>query len=178
MWKVTEPEAKRGLYKIRDPFFSFWFGFIRPNKRQLELGLEKNVWEGVRESLMGIKGGYLKKFLEVLVKMAKRNLLPIQVEKIGKWWRKEIEIDLVGLKRKERRALAVEAKWTELDYQEAKRLLSKLTAKAQQIRDVKETIVRIIAKKIVNKEKTRNEGFIALDLQDIGDLSRCQLLHD
>ncbi|MBS7643971.1 hypothetical protein KEJ26_05300 [Candidatus Bathyarchaeota archaeon] len=110
--------------------------------------------------------------------MAKRNLLPIQVEKIGKWWRKEIEIDLVGLKRKERRALAVEAKWTELDYQEAKRLLSKLTAKAQQIRDVKETIVRIIAKKIVNKEKTRNESFIALDLQDIGDLSRCQLLHD
>ncbi|MBS7643970.1 hypothetical protein KEJ26_05295, partial [Candidatus Bathyarchaeota archaeon] len=33
-----------------------WFGFIRPNKRQLELGLEKNVWEGVREEFNGHLG--------------------------------------------------------------------------------------------------------------------------
>lgn len=169
---VTEPEAKRGLYKIRDPFFSFWFGFVRPNKRQLELGLEKNVWEGVRGEFNGHLGRVFEDVCcEILVNMAKRNLLPIDVEKIGKWWRKDTEIDLLSLERKGKRALAVEAKWTELGYQEAKRLLSELAAKAQQIHDVKECIVGIIAKKIQNKEKIRNEGFIAIDIQDISDLS-------
>lgn len=169
---VTKPQAKRGLYKMRDPFFSFWFGFVRPNKRQLELGLENNVWQGVRRDFNAHLGWVFEEICcEVLVEMTKRNLLPIKVEKIGKWWRKETEIDLLGLERKKNKALAVEAKWTKLDYREAKRLLSKLTIKAQQIHDTKECVAGIIAKKIGNKEKIQNEGFIALDLQDIEDLS-------
>ncbi|MGQ9719429.1 MAG: ATP-binding protein [Nitrososphaerales archaeon] len=167
---VTEPEAKRGLYKIRDPFFSFWFRFVRPNKRQIEMELERNVWEGVREEFNVYLGQAFERICcEVLVEMAKRNLLPIQVGKIGKWWWKETEIDLLGLEKKATRALAVEVKWTDLDYHEAKRLLLELTAKAQQIHDVKESILGIMAKKIENKEKIRSEGFIAIDLQDIGE---------
>ncbi len=170
---VTEPEAKRGLYKIRDPFFSFWFRFVRPNKRQIELELERNVWEGVREEFNGYLGQVFERICcEVLVEMAKRNLLPIQVEKIGKWWWKETEIDLLGLEKKENRALAVEVKWTDLDYHEAKRLLLELTEKAQKIHDAKESILGIIAKKIENKEKIRSEGFIAIDLQDIRERLR------
>jgi len=102
---------------------------------------------------------------EVLVKMAKRNLFSVQVEKIGKWWWKETEIDLLGLEKKENRALAVEVRWTNLDHHESKRLLSELTAKAQQIHNVKESILGIMAKKIENKDKIRSEGFIAIDLK-------------
>lgn len=169
---VTEPEAKRGLYKIRDAFFSFWFEFVRPNKRQLELGLENNVWIGVREEFNGYLGRVFEEVCcQVLVEMAKRNLLPIRVEKIGKWWRKETEIDLLGLEKKSKRALAVEAKWTELDYNEANRLLSELAIKTQQIHDVKECVLGIMAKKIGNKEDIRSRGFTAIDLQDMKDLS-------
>lgn len=46
---ITEPEAKRGLYRVKDPFFIFWFRFVRPNKRQLELGLERNLWRNIKE---------------------------------------------------------------------------------------------------------------------------------
>jgi len=163
---VTEPEAKKGLYKIRDPFFSFWFRFVRPNKRQIELELERNVWEGVREEFNMYLGQVFERICcEVLVKMAKKNLFPIRVGKIGKWWWKETEIDLLGLEKKENRALAVEVKWTDLDYHESKRLLSELTAKAQQIHNVKESILGIMAKKIENKDKIRSEGFIAIDLK-------------
>jgi len=168
---VTEPEAKRGLYKIRDPFFSFWFRFVRPNKRQIELELERNVWEGAREEFNGYLGHVFEDVCrEVLVEMTKRNLLPIRVEKIGKWWWKEAEIDLLGLEKKANKALAVEAKWTDLDYHEAKRLLLELAAKAQQVHDVKEPILGIMAKKIEDKERIRSEGFIVLDLQDIGEI--------
>jgi len=170
---VTEPEAKRGLYRIRDSFFRFWFGFVRSNKRQLELGLEKNVWNGIKDEFNGYLGRVFEEICsEFLVEMAKRNLLPIRVERIGRWWRKETEIDLLGLEKRGKRALAVEAKWTDLDYQEAKRLLSELTIKAQQIHDVKECIVGVVAKKVENKEKIRDEGFIAIDLQDMEDQSR------
>lgn len=74
------------------------------------------------------------------------------------------------MERKGKRALAVEVKWKELDYNEAKRLLSELAIKAQQIHDVKECIVGIIAKKIGNKEEIRNEGYTAINLQDMEDL--------
>ena len=170
---VTEPEAKRGLYRMRDPFFSFWFGFVRPNKRQLELGLEKNVWHNIREEFKAHLGRIFEDVCaEVLVEMTKQNLLPVQVEKIGKWWWKETEIDIVGLESKGKKALAIEAKLTELNYQEAKRLLSELTVKAKQIHNVKECILGVIAKKIEGKEKIRNEGFIAFDVEDMANLRK------
>jgi len=168
---ITEPEAKRGLYRIRDPFFIFWFGFVRPNKRQLELGLEKNVWHNIKEEFKTHLGRIFEDICaEVLVEMAKKNMLPVHMEKIGKWWWKETEIDLVGLERKGKRALAIEAKFTELNHQEAKKLLTELTTKTKQIHNAKECILGVIAKKIGNKEKIRNEGFIALDLQDMANL--------
>jgi hypothetical protein len=170
---VTQPEAKRGLYRIRDPFFVFWFGFVRPNKRQLELGLEKNVWHGIREEFNTHLGRIFEDICaEVLIEMSKKNLLPIRMEKIGKWWWKETEIDIVGLESKNKRALAIEAKFTELDYQETRKLLSELTIKAQQIHDVKECIPGVMAKKIENKEKLRNEGFAAFDLQDMANVCK------
>ena len=170
---VTEPEAKRGLYRIRDPFFNFWFGFVRPNKRQLELGLEKNVWRNIREEFKAHLGRIFEDVCaEVLVEMTKQNLLPVQVEKIGKWWWKETEIDLVGLESKGKKALTIEAKLTELNYQEAKRLLSELTVKAKQIHNVKECILGVIAKKIEDKEKIRKEGFIAFDVEDMANLRK------
>ncbi|MBS7654603.1 ATP-binding protein [Candidatus Bathyarchaeota archaeon] len=166
---VTEREAKRGIYRIRDPFFSFWFGFVRPNRRQLELGLEKNVWQSIKEEFNAHLGLVFEDICaEILTEMAKRNLLPLQVSKIGKWWWKETEIDIVGLRGG--KALAVEAKWTELNYQEAKKLISQLNIKAKQIQNVEESILGIIAKKIEDKEKIRNGGFIALDLQDMAKI--------
>lgn len=165
---VTEPEAKRGLYEIRDPLFSFWFRFVRLNKRQLELGLERNVWEGIKEEFNQYMGQIFENICrEVLVDMAGRNLLPLRAEKIGKWWWKDVEIDAVGLEKKEGKALAVEAKWGQLDYRDSKRLLADLSRKAMRIPGAGEQVLGIMAKKIEDKEKMRGEGFLALDLRDL-----------
>lgn len=165
---VTEPDAKRGLYRLRDQFFGFWFRFVRPNMRQLELELEGSVWEGARDEFNRYLGFVFEEVCcQVLVEMAKKALLPLRVEKIGKWWWKDEEIDILGLDKGKSKALAVEAKWTDLDYREAKRLLSELAVKAHQVKDVRECVVGVMAKKIANKEKIRNEGFIAFDLKDV-----------
>lgn len=165
---VAEPEAKRGVYRIKDPFFVFWFRFVRPNKRQLELGLEKNVWRNTKEEFKTYLGRVFEDIcIEVLVEMTKQKLLPIQIENIGKWWWKETEIDIVGIETKSKKALALEAKMAELNYQEAEKLLSELSIKAKQIRNVKDCILGVMAKKIVDKEKIREEGFLAFDLEDM-----------
>lgn len=168
---VTEPMARRGQYSIRDPFFKFWFGFVRPYKRPLELGLEENIWKSIREPFRAHLGLIFEEICaEILVEMGKRNMLPIRIERIGKWWHKETEIDIVGLEGK--KVLALEAKFTDLNYDEAKKLLYKLNIKSNQIYDVEECILGVAAKKIENKEKIKEEGFIALDLQDITNLTK------
>lgn len=172
---VTEHDAKRGLYKIRDHFFSFWFRFIRPNKRQIELELEKNIWQAIKEDFNRYLGHVFEDICnEILADMAKKENTPIHPDKIGRWWQKETEIDLLGLERKSGKALAIETKWSNLNYHETKQLLSKLETKTQQIKEAKQITLGLIAKKIDEKERLRNEGFFILDLQDIKETQNTQ----
>jgi hypothetical protein len=165
---VTENNAKRGLYHIKDKFFSFWFRFIRPNKRQIELEIERNVWQGIREDFNRYLGHVFEDICsEVLIEMIRKESLPIRIDKIGRWWWKETEIDLLGLERKSGKALAVEVKWSDTNYCEAKKLLLELETKTQQVRDAKQATLGLMAKKIKEKERLRKEGFLALDLNDI-----------
>ncbi|MBC7131203.1 ATP-binding protein, partial [Candidatus Bathyarchaeota archaeon] len=168
---ITDPEAKKGIYRIKDPFFAFWFGFVRPNKRQLELGLERNVWESIKEEFKTHLGRVFEDICaEAVAEMAKKGYLPMKVSKVGKWWWKDYEIDIVGLMG--RKALAIEAKWKELNLQEARRLLYQLSHKAQHIHGVDEHVLGVMAKKIEDKQRIIDEGFIALDLQDIAHFAK------
>jgi AAA+ ATPase superfamily predicted ATPase len=101
--------------------------------------------------------------------MAKKNCLPIRVNKIGRWWWKETEIDILGLDTRNGKALALEVKWSNIDYREAQRLISELTTKTRQVKDANEITLGLMAKRIEEKEKIRREGFLALDLQDISE---------
>lgn len=68
-----------------------------------------------------------------------------------RWWWKETEIDMVGLKGG--KALAIEAKWTGLNYQDAKKPLFQLNIKANKIPKAKECILGVMPEKIGDKEK-------------------------
>ncbi len=162
---VTEPEAKRGLYRIMDPFFRFWFAFVRPNKRRLELGLERAVWEDIRDEFNTYLGSVFEDVCrEALLEMAKRDVLPVRVSGMGRWWSKDAEIDVLAVGNGGRRALAVEVKWAELSYAEARRLLLGLEAKTQKVRGPEEFVLGVAAKRLEGKEKLKGEGFLALDL--------------
>jgi len=166
---VTAPRAKKGLYAIRDPFFRFWFRFVRPNKRQLELGLENNVWESAKEEFNQHLGYIFEDIcVAVITAMGKKGMLPLRIDRIGRWWMKDAEIDILVLE-KRGGALAVEAKWSEVSYREGKRLLSALSKKATQVPDIEEPTLGVIAKKLEEKEKLREEGFWVLDLDDFKD---------
>lgn len=121
---ITEPKAKKGIYKIKDPFFQFWFRFIRPNKRQLELGLENNVWMSIKTDFNQHLGYVFEEICrEIIAEYGKNNQLPIRLDGVGNWWKKDIEIDILAYERRGKTML-IEVKWSTLSYLDCRRALT------------------------------------------------------
>ena len=160
-------EKKRSRYLITDPFFEFWFRFVKPNKAILELGLEEKLWINVREDFNAYTGKVFERIAkEYVVSKIKSGEIRIDAETIGKWQYGEEEIDLVVYSSRERMGIFFEVKWRELSYNDARNILSRLIGKSHLARAEKKKY-GVIAKKLSGKEKLRKEGFIAVDLDDI-----------
>ncbi|MDI3518520.1 MAG: uncharacterized protein PWQ34_667 [Caldanaerobacter sp.] len=99
---VTEeyPEkSKKGLYFINDNFLNFWFKFVYPFKEQLELDNVEFVLENIKERIITEHISYVYKDIcrEYVWELSQKGKLPLKISKIGKWWDKNNEIDIVGI---------------------------------------------------------------------------------
>ncbi|RLF89213.1 ATP-binding protein, partial [Thermococci archaeon] len=91
--------------------------------------------------------------------------LPFKFSKIGRWWHKGEEIDIVALG--DDKALFVEVKWREINKKEARRVVRELERKATLLDlNVKE-YYGIFAKRIKEKDELREQGLLAWDLDDL-----------
>lgn len=113
---VTErrPEkSRRGLYRVADPFVSFWYRFVFPNRDRLELGESDRV---LREEVEPALDAYVSRTVEphlgALFRTRWRHLVPFEPAAAGRYWDREREIDWLILDRERRRAVAVEIKWS------------------------------------------------------------------
>ncbi|NPA96403.1 MAG: ATP-binding protein [Crenarchaeota archaeon] len=114
--------------EIIDPYFRFWFTFVKPHLSHLEAGLVEDVASIVSESL----DEYTARVFETVVR---RELAPyiarelgIELGEVGKWWHKGEEIDVVI--RGRRQAAFIEVKWSDLDRVELARIARDLEGKA------------------------------------------------
>ncbi len=159
-------ESKRSRYYIVDPFFEFWFKFVRPNKAALELGLEENVWKNISEEFNSHVGKIFEKISkEYIVSRIKSGSFDIDADTIGRWQYGGEEIDLIAYSSKEDKGIVFEVKWKELSYDEAKTVITRLIEKSYSVRMGKK-YYGLIAKKIFGKEKLCQDGFLAFDLDD------------
>jgi AAA+ ATPase superfamily predicted ATPase len=108
---VTEKEkTKKTIYRIRDNFFNFWFKFVFPHKSDIEMGNSQKVMDIIKQDFSSYMGHIFEDIVkEFMIELNTKNLLPLNFMKIGTWWSKEKEIDLVALSKNE--ALFVECKW-------------------------------------------------------------------
>ena len=84
-------------YRLSDNYFAFWFGFVHPNRNQLELGHVDNVWKSEKERFNIYVG---QVFEDVVRDLFSRNFSGYNV---GKWWnRMGDEIDLVAFNKSEK----------------------------------------------------------------------------
>lgn len=157
----------RAVYRISDALFNFWFRFVFPRRDEIEMGFD--VVEDIREEFTEYLGlafeGIAKQFL---VRLNMNGKLPFRFTRIGRWWRKGEEIDLVALNEREKKALFVEVKWKELKEREARGILKDLERKAELVGlDGWEKRYGLVAKGIKGKEELKEKGWLAWDLEDI-----------
>jgi len=105
---VTDPDG-RGVYRIADDFLRFWFRFVAPNRGTLEQGRTTPVRESIEKSLATHTSQTFEGVCQQAVQTAS---FPVDCSRVGRWWYKQAEIDVVGLDEQTNTLLLGECKWT------------------------------------------------------------------
>jgi AAA+ ATPase superfamily predicted ATPase len=112
---VTEDawRSKKSRYRIRDPFISFWMCFVYRQLSIYEVGNYRYFLERLDIRLAEFMGlafeGIVKELLQGL---NLRERAPVPFHRLGRWWDRQTEIDLVALDQDADAVLFVECKWT------------------------------------------------------------------
>ncbi len=138
-YSITDRKRKRGIYKIEDEYFRFWFRFVSPYQEDIEMNYPENAIKDFRKNFNAYLGITFEKIVkDLLLRMNSLNLLPFRFEKIGRWWSREEEIDLVAINSRKKRALLIEVKYKELDEREKNRIMESLASKASLVKELKD----------------------------------------
>ncbi len=101
---VTEekPEkSKRGIYQMTDHYFRFWFEFVFPDRSDLESGDIDTVLKKIKQGFpLYLSTVYENVAREFTLTWSRQGNLPFRLNRLGRYWDKDAEIDLVGLARK------------------------------------------------------------------------------
>lgn len=124
--------AQRGLYSLTDNFFKFWYAFVFSNVSELESGDTDGIWEYVVKGELNnfTSRGFEKVCIEYLRKRNKEDTLPFHFTKIGRWWNKNDEIDIMALSHNRKEILLGECKYKNLplDSHDIQRTLRKYSS--------------------------------------------------
>lgn len=168
---TAPPKTKNTRYRISDKYIRFYFRFVERYRDEVELE-SLDFWEEFLEEYNAYLGGIFEDVArQFLVGLNRVGKLPFRLTKIGRWWHKNEEIDLVALNERERRALLVEVKWKDLSVREVRGVLKDLERKGELIGlDGWEKSYGIVAKKVEGKGRLRENGFFTWDLSDFVEL--------
>lgn len=100
MTDTTKDQAniQRGIYKLTDNFFRFWYAFVFPNLSELESGDAEGIWDYVIHDQMDFFVSYAFEDIcrQYLRCKNRKNELSFHFTKIGRWWNKTEEIDILA----------------------------------------------------------------------------------
>ncbi|MFA4668556.1 ATP-binding protein [Pyrococcus kukulkanii] len=151
---TAKPKTKNTLYRINDNYLAFYFRFIERYREEIELE-SFEFWNEFLEEYSSYLGWIFEDVAkEFLIRLNKAGKLPFRFTKIGRWWHKNEEIDVVALNEREKKALFVEVKWKELDAREVRGIFKDLKRKAELLGLGEcEKFYGVVAKKISGKGK-------------------------
>ncbi|MFA5248293.1 MAG: ATP-binding protein [Patescibacteria group bacterium] len=121
---ITEDKpdkSRKGLYKISDNFFVFWFQYIFPYKSYLEMDNYDYVIEKMFSGLKyddKVNSSFKSIVAQVYERVAVELLTTWQdkifaFERAGRYWDNNQEIDVVGFSSVEKKIIFGECKWSE-----------------------------------------------------------------
>ncbi len=156
--------SRRGIYEIADNYFDFWFAFISPFQAEIEA----NIVEPALENFRSRFNSYLGRVLERAAPGLLADRLPFRPSLMGRWWRKDLEIDLVACDRREAVAF-FEVKWSRLRREEALRTLRKLERVSEHVEHpkVRKRYFGLLAREVQGKEELLDGGYLVFELREL-----------
>lgn len=132
---VTErkPEKSwKGIYRLANNFFRFWFRFVSPHIEVIEQGRQDWLMEKiVRPQMSDLVGPVFEPVVrEALWALDSTGRPPVRLNRLGRWWEREQEIDLVCMG--EGANLFCEVKWS--DGVDGVRVIKHLREKSRAVR--------------------------------------------
>jgi AAA+ ATPase superfamily predicted ATPase len=169
---VTELEkmSRKGIYRIADQFLAFHSRYIFQNWAMIEAGQTEGVLELVRKDYDTYLGRVFEKIAQDAFLDWSKSHNKVW-EKVGRWWFKESEIDLVALSSSRNEMICAEVKWSARPL--GPEILDKLVHKSHEIRwgkpdkKIKYMIISRGGFTPACVEKMRNEDVIHWDLKDL-----------
>jgi AAA+ ATPase superfamily predicted ATPase len=109
---VTEKnplKSRKGIYRIQDEFFYFWFRYILPNKSIIEEGAIDYVINKIKLDFPNVIATSYEKAAKEIIRKNQDLIFPFTGA--GRWWDRNEEIDVVALNEQERKIIFTEVKW-------------------------------------------------------------------
>jgi AAA+ ATPase superfamily predicted ATPase len=108
-----QANVQRGVYQIVDNFFRFWYAFVFPNISELEAGDADGIYMyAVQPMLEQYTSRIFEEVCcEYLRRLNRQNKLPFRFTRIGRWWNKNNELDVMATDRDKNSFLLGECKF-------------------------------------------------------------------
>lgn len=105
---------KRGLYQITDAFLRFCFRYVHPNQGSLDLGLADAVQaQRVRPTFdQFVSHAFEETACAHVARLARAGDLAFLPERIGSWWDRSGEVNVVAVSQADGAMLLGECKWS------------------------------------------------------------------
>lgn len=132
-----QANAQRGLYKVTDNFFKFWYAFGFPNLSELEAGEAEGICQYVVMPELERYTSYVFEDVcqQYLRKQNRKKDLPFYFTKLGRWWNKTDEIDIMATDYQQTQFILGECKYKRsvVDVKDIKHFLEKKVAQDKKI---------------------------------------------
>ena len=138
----NEKNSKKSLYKINDPFMSFYFRFIVPNRSFIEIGRIHPIQVTLDSHFSDYMGDYWEKLCREMISGNEMDGIMYGIAR--RWWGnvskdERIELDVVAESLDKKYLLVGECKWTTVENSD--HLLTELRAKAVKLPFAKNHII-------------------------------------
>lgn len=114
----NESSSRRGIYRISDNMYRFWFAILNPNAALILNNGGDIIWNRIQPIIPNYMGSIFEDICkQYLLRQLVQGKLPLIFSSIGRWWgndplnKTEVEIDLVAEQDRDN-AIFAECKWT------------------------------------------------------------------
>ena len=130
-YPVTQKkELRNARYVFSDNYLNFWFRYVYPYRSLIEEGKTDRLFDIIKDDFNSYLGFVFEK---VCSEFLWDQELPFAFTKLGRWWQKDNEIDVVALNEVRKEVAFFEVKWHDLTLGEANQIITELKKKSEYV---------------------------------------------